>query len=128
MFSVYGDTVLDPFWGTGTTTMAAMAAARHSIGYEIEPDLVDSFDDRVATVPDRATERQQRRLRDHRAFVEERRAADDEPGHVADHYGVPVVTRQETRLTLYAVEDVETDGERYVVTHTSVDEPGPTGG
>lgn len=37
MFSFVGDTVLDPFWGTGTTTAAAIDAHRHSIGYEIEP-------------------------------------------------------------------------------------------
>ncbi|MFQ5962322.1 MAG: DNA-methyltransferase [Candidatus Methylomirabilales bacterium] len=37
MFSFVGDTVLDPFWGTGTTTAAAIEAHRSSIGYEIEP-------------------------------------------------------------------------------------------
>jgi DNA modification methylase len=37
MFSFVGDTVLDPFWGTGTTTAAAVDAHRCSIGYEIEP-------------------------------------------------------------------------------------------
>jgi len=36
MFSFVGDTVLDPFLGTGTTTEAAIIARRSSIGYEIE--------------------------------------------------------------------------------------------
>lgn len=36
MFSFVGDTVLDPFLGTGTTTEAAMLANRCSVGYEIE--------------------------------------------------------------------------------------------
>lgn len=36
MFSFVGDTVLDPFLGTGTTTEAAIHAFRSSIGYEIE--------------------------------------------------------------------------------------------
>jgi DNA modification methylase len=36
MFSFVGDTVLDPFLGTGTTTEAALRAYRSSIGYEIE--------------------------------------------------------------------------------------------
>ena len=31
-----GDTVLDPFLGTGTTTLAAMQNGRNSIGYEID--------------------------------------------------------------------------------------------
>ncbi len=37
MFSFVGDTVLDPFLGTGTTTLAAALAGRNSIGMEIDP-------------------------------------------------------------------------------------------
>ena len=36
MFSFVGDTVLDPFLGTGTTTSAAMRNGRNSIGFEID--------------------------------------------------------------------------------------------
>ncbi|HZZ72251.1 MAG TPA: site-specific DNA-methyltransferase [Pirellulales bacterium] len=36
MFSFVGDTVLDPFSGTGTTAVAAMLHGRNSIGYEID--------------------------------------------------------------------------------------------
>jgi site-specific DNA-methyltransferase (adenine-specific) len=41
MFSFVGDVVLDPFWGTGTTTAAAVEAHRCSIGYEVEPRYLD---------------------------------------------------------------------------------------
>jgi modification methylase len=37
MFSFAGDTVLDPFLGTGTTSVAAIRTGRNSIGNEIEP-------------------------------------------------------------------------------------------
>jgi len=37
MFSFVGDTVLDPFLGTGTTMIAAAKWGRKSIGYEIDP-------------------------------------------------------------------------------------------
>lgn len=40
MFSFVGDIVLDPFWGTGTTTAAAVDAHRSSVGYEIEPRFI----------------------------------------------------------------------------------------
>ena len=40
MFSFVGDIVLDPFWGLGHTTSAAMRAHRSSIGYEIEPNYL----------------------------------------------------------------------------------------
>jgi site-specific DNA-methyltransferase (cytosine-N4-specific) len=40
MFSVKGDTILDPFLGSGTTTKAAMQNERNSIGYETDPNLL----------------------------------------------------------------------------------------
>ncbi len=38
MFSFTGDTVLDPFCGSGTTMVAALKNERNSIGIEIDPD------------------------------------------------------------------------------------------
>jgi len=38
MFSFQGDTVLDPFNGTGTTMLAAMKSGRNSIGIDIDRD------------------------------------------------------------------------------------------
>jgi DNA modification methylase len=37
MFSFVGDTVLDPFLGTGTTTVAAAKWGRNSVGVEVDP-------------------------------------------------------------------------------------------
>ena len=38
MFSFVGDTVMDPFLGSGTVTVAAIKSGRNSIGIEIDPD------------------------------------------------------------------------------------------
>ncbi len=38
MFSFVGDTVLDPFVGSGTTTIAAARCGRNSIGVEVDPE------------------------------------------------------------------------------------------
>ena len=38
MFSFVGDTVLDPFIGSGTTSLAAARWGRNSIGVEVDPD------------------------------------------------------------------------------------------
>lgn len=41
MFSFRGDTVLDPFAGTGTTALAALELGRSSISYEVEPRYIE---------------------------------------------------------------------------------------
>jgi DNA modification methylase len=50
MFSFVGDVVLDPFWGTGTTTAAAIEAHRCSVGYEIEPKYISIGQDRFRQI------------------------------------------------------------------------------
>jgi modification methylase len=42
MFSFPGDTVLDPFLGTGTTARAAVQLGRNAVGYEINPLFVET--------------------------------------------------------------------------------------
>jgi site-specific DNA-methyltransferase (cytosine-N4-specific) len=48
MFSVAGDTILDPFLGTGTTLKAAIESHRNSISYEIESDFRTIIEQRVS--------------------------------------------------------------------------------
>ncbi len=48
MFSFVGDTVLDPFLGTGTTAVAAAKAGRNSIGFEVDEHYFDMAHTRVA--------------------------------------------------------------------------------
>ncbi|SRR6266508_2520837 len=49
MFSFVGDTVLDPFSGTGTTSLAAARSGRNSIGIEIEQTYHRLAIDRLTT-------------------------------------------------------------------------------
>ena len=48
MFSFAGDTVLDPFLGTGTTTVAAARWGRNSIGYEVDPEYMELARSRIS--------------------------------------------------------------------------------
>ena len=114
MYSVYGDSVLDPFWGTGTTTLAAMVAGRSSVGVERHVDLVEGFADRVADVPALSREVTAERLADHADFVAGR---EDDHGYESAHYEMPVRTKQERRLRLYEVEAVRETSEGYVAEH-----------
>jgi site-specific DNA-methyltransferase (adenine-specific) len=47
LFSFAGDTVLDPFVGTGTTNLAAVATGRNSIGNEVEPTYLKIAEQRL---------------------------------------------------------------------------------
>jgi DNA modification methylase len=49
MFSFVEDTVLDPFLGTGTTTLASIQAGRNSIGNEVDPRYFHMATQRVET-------------------------------------------------------------------------------
>ncbi len=52
MFSFTEDVVLDPFLGTGTTTLAAMKAGRDSLGVELDPDYVTLAERRIRAAID----------------------------------------------------------------------------
>lgn len=49
MFSFVGDTVLDPFCGSGTTMLAAMKSGRNSIGIELDPEYCRMAESRLRT-------------------------------------------------------------------------------
>lgn len=47
MFSFVGDTVLDPFLGSGTTCLAAKNLNRNSVGYEINKDFLPAIKEKI---------------------------------------------------------------------------------
>ncbi len=52
MFSFVGDTILDPFMGTGTTTVSAAKWGRNSIGVEIDPHYFELAEKRIRKATD----------------------------------------------------------------------------
>ena len=120
MYSAYGETVLDPFWGTGTTSLAAMCAGRSSVGYELDAEFLPVFEERLADVEELSRSVADRRLADHRAFVRQRREAGDGFDHEAVHYGFPVMTDLERRIRLHAVDAVEPTDDGYRLEHVPV--------
>ncbi len=47
LYSYYGETVLDPFLGTGTTCSVAINLGRNCIGYEIDLELKEAIEERI---------------------------------------------------------------------------------
>ena len=121
MFSVRGDRVLDPFLGSGTTMRAAMAGGRHSVGVELDAGFGPAIRGGVAGVMDEANRRIAARLRDHLAFVRERTRLGRPPAYVNRPYGFPVVTRQETDLTMPYLTGVRAgEGESWTVEYAEL--------
>lgn len=47
MFSFIGETILDPFAGSGTTSLAAKNTDRNSVGFEINPDFIPIIQEKL---------------------------------------------------------------------------------
>lgn len=52
LYSFWGDTVLDPFAGTGTTLRAAQELGRKSIGFELNPDYIPLIKRKLMSIND----------------------------------------------------------------------------
>jgi len=126
MYSIKGDTVLDPFMGTGTTTRAAMAAGRNSIGIEIDPHFKPAVLADPAAVCQLANARFDQRLENHRRFVRDRIDNGYRFKHVNAHYDFPVMTAQEKALRFDRPVSARTPaGRTAIVTYTA--DTGTTG-
>jgi hypothetical protein len=126
MYSVQGDVVVDPFLGTGTTTFAAIAAGRSSIGIEIDKALGQRIGEAILSCGNSVNEVITGRLQKHDEFVNKRILAGKPLKYVNEALGCRVMTGQETTLTLPLLDRIEEAGPgRFKVTCRK---PVPPGG
>lgn len=101
MYSVKGDTVLDPFLGTGTSTFAAIASERNSIGIEYDSNFSQIISNDLKKVPDIANTIITKRLKDHILFCKDSAKKGKKPlKYKNETFAFPVMTRQEVKLDL----------------------------
>ena len=122
MYSLQGDTVLDPFLGTGTTTLASIASNRNSIGFEIDPMFLNIITQNIESTPITFFNSIiQNRIDKHIDFVNERIAdSKKEVKYYNDNIGLPVMTKQETDIKLNFINSVERQDNTLVATYNSV--------
>lgn len=120
MYSSKNDLVLDPFLGMGTTTLAAMASARNSVGYEIENSLQGANKRLRNNFIQISQEIIGQRLINHIDFVHNRTQDKGVSAlkHRNIHYGFPVMTAQEKELLFNNPEKVDSDNDRIVVNYS----------
>ncbi|MEO6721011.1 MAG: site-specific DNA-methyltransferase [Ferruginibacter sp.] len=110
MYSLQGDIVLDPFLGTGTTAVAAIAANRNSIGYEIDPAFLDIIIDNLeSTSINSINSYIQNRIDQHKLFIIARKAdpGKDEIKHYNENLKMQVMTSQETGIKFSYLNNVQ---------------------
>jgi len=110
MFSAYGDTVLDPFVGTGTTMAAALTAGRSSIGIDRLEELADVVEATMRHASAEASDVVRARLERHRAFVAQRLGSGKVLKHHNGPHDLPVVTAQEQILEIAVPFDLQLRG------------------
>ena len=110
MYSVKGDWVLDPFLGTGTTSMAAIASQRNSIGYERDQQFGSFIDSSITNSKEILNQVVEDRLAEHRLFVKQRNKEKGESSlkHINQFHNFPIVTQQEKWIQLLTIEEIET--------------------
>jgi DNA modification methylase len=124
MFSTYGDTVVDPFMGSGTTMIAAMCSARNSMGYEIDKGLQPVILEKIANVPAMANKIIRKRVEAHYDFVRERQKTKGNLKYASRRYGFPVVTRQEEDLRFYQLQNIQYQSSlKYQIGYTDIVSP-----
>lgn len=108
MYSQYGDTVLDPFFGLGTTMLAAMTSGRNSIGFEIDDKLKTSIEDRLKSfsITDFNNVIKNRFDR-HTEFVKARPLEKGPLKHCNNNLGSDVMTSQEEELKFHYLTQIE---------------------
>ena len=114
MFSIKQDTVLDPFAGTGTTLVAALAAGRNAIGVEIDSSLAKVGFEALLGARDAANAYSRERLLRHLEFVRRRIEERGPLKYINRHYGFPVMTSQEREILIADVLEVAAEGESAV--------------
>ena len=106
MFSVQGDVVLDPFLGTGTTTLGSMASGRNSVGYEIDSNFKEFIESRINEIKHIVDEYVKDRLEKHIIFIKKRQEEDKEIKYTNRNYNFPVVTGQEINLHIPKIKEI----------------------
>lgn len=120
MYSVKGDTVLDPFLGTGTTIIAAVASGRNSIGYEIDPNFKDFIIEGILGSKDNSNEYIYERINNHINFVNERVADKGPLKHESDVYDFAVMTSQERKSSFQYIDEIYEDNGIIVTNYKSI--------
>lgn len=101
MFSVYGDTIFDPFMGTGTTNTAAVLSGRSSIGNELDNQLFSHFGEQLTDAESLAEDLIKNRINRYKNIITDREQRGKEIKYRNENLNIKAVTSQEQHIRFY---------------------------
>jgi len=104
--SIIGDTILDPFGGTGTTTIAAIALGRNSHLIEISPEFKSNITDRIENSKKIINDINYRRVNEAKKKNLDRKNKNKEIKYFNVFFNINVVTNQEKKIMIPIVKNI----------------------
>ena len=125
MFSIYEDTILDPFIGTGTTSIASAILGRNSIGYEIDNSFENLIIKRFGEqLKETSINYFKNRLEKHKKFIDYYKQKNNkDPKHFNENLKLSVITSQETQIQFYNLSLIERKGQEIVCSYNKFISP-----
>lgn len=117
MFSLIEDTILDPFWGTGTTRLAAMISTRNSIGSEINSGFMNLFRTKLGKLKQLNRDINNNPLDQHIDFISSYKKKLKDIKYTAAHYKFPIITKQEIGFLLYTINNYTEKKNNFILDH-----------
>ena len=102
MHTIYGDTILDPFLGTGTSTAAAITSCRNSIGIDIDMDISTTIHNTIQSSLKTGRKHLFDRLSNQEKFISARSESGKKIKYMNKNHNTGIVTSQETDIMIYA--------------------------
>lgn len=121
MFSVRNDTILDPFLGTGITSLAAMVSERNSIGYEVDKNLEDIIKERFLKVVPFGNKYIEDRINSHISFVNDRLKKKGPPKYINKNLNFSVITSQEQQLKFNKLDSIKKLNQDYIIRYKEIE-------
>ena len=101
MYSIYGDTVLDPFCGLGTTNLASMILNRNSFGYEIDNNFKDIIKNNIENNNiNKLNSYLINRIEKQKEFIKEREESNKELKYYNKFLDLKVISKQEECINI----------------------------
>jgi len=118
MYSVEGDTVLDPFVGIGTTCLACMTSQRNSIGVDIDSEMAKIALENIHCEPESLNSVIDKRIQAHLNFIEGLPDEKLKKCYDNQRHGFKVKTIQEVAIKIDRISTITVNEAEQTVTCT----------